>query len=157
MDDPAPVGVVEPVQRLAEQAERPAHRQPPLAVQERLERLALDELHDHVQVVAVAVERVQRRDVGVEQPRQRPRLLSEPLDVLGRGGDVGAEGLDGDGPVEHQVEAAVDGAHAALAQERLDPVRSDDAADHDATWAVSRGAGRGARVLARTTATVTLS
>src|SRR5882762_5606218 len=56
------------------------------------------------------------------EPRGRPRLAAEALELIGLLGDLPMEQLDCDGPVEDLVERQVDGGHAARAQLRLEPV-----------------------------------
>ncbi len=55
-------------------------------------------------------------DVRVGQPRRRAGLLQEALAQLGHPGQVRREQLDGDRPLEREVPAQEDDAHAAPAQ-----------------------------------------
>ena len=82
----------------------------------RVERLALDELHDEHRLAAVLEDVVEAHDVRVLEPRQRRRLALEPLTELGIVGDPGVEDLDRDDAAETQVAGAPDDAHPAPAE-----------------------------------------
>ena len=82
---------------------------------ELVERRAVDELHDEVGIaVGVDAEVVDLHDVGVGQARDRLRLATEARHEVGCGVQ---HHLDGDGAIELRIAPAIDGAHAALAQQ----------------------------------------
>ena len=65
-------------------------------------------------------------DVRVRQPRDRPRLAAEALEVLGVGGVVLVKDLDRDAPFELAVVRPEDGRHAAGSHELLELVSVGD-------------------------------
>ncbi len=96
-----------------------------VGVEEVLELLALDELHDEVGNVVLLAEVVDLDNVRVVEPRHRLRFAYEPhREVLARVlVEVGLENrLDGDAPAKARVDAFVDDTHRALAQDALDVV-----------------------------------
>jgi hypothetical protein len=121
---PLSVGVVQRLADFPHQAECLGDRERALARDPLAQRLAVHEGHD--------VERTGRRvpggagieqgqDVRMLQPGQDLDLEQEPLRSLA-GHDLGAEDLDGDGPVVLAVAAEVDGRHPAVPQLPLDAV-----------------------------------
>ena len=107
--DAGPVRGGQPVGGLAEDVQRPVDREPALVVQDRDERVALDELHDQerqllgagvVDGLAVVVD---RGDVRVGQRGRVPGLVAEPGQEARVAHVLAAEHLGRDGPVEHPV------------------------------------------------------
>ena len=121
VDDALLVGVLQGVGDSAEDAPDLGLRQPPLALEALGEGLSLHVAHHVVENSLVLAERVQRDDVGVAEPRRRPRLPSESL-AMGAGlGPLGRR-PDRDEPVEPGLLGEVDGAHAASSDLAHDPV-----------------------------------
>ncbi len=105
--------------------------------EERLGRRPLDELHDEVEEAVLVAHVLRADEVRVVDLRREPRLANEPLDVARILPDESRrERLHGDGEVEREVMAEVDGAHAALS----DPPDEADAAE-DAALVGDRDAG----------------
>src|SRR5260370_23612090 len=73
---------------------------------------------------------MKRGDVGMIEFRQRDRLGPEPFDDMGLTSELWAQRLDGHLSLEHQVDALVYGAHAALADLFQDFVVSNYIATH---------------------------
>jgi hypothetical protein len=118
VDDAALVGVGQPVGdgRPDAREHGAGERTPP--VDERLQVAARDVLHDDVRGL-VPVEHVLSRvvdldDVGVGEAGGGASLAPEAGAHV-RALEVGAQDLDGDGPVEDLVAAQKDGGHAARA------------------------------------------
>ena len=96
--------------------------QPAQLLQDGVEAHAGDELH-HVVVMAVVPPHAEDRDdVGVVQPRRRPRLPLEPQHLLGVGQGRVGEDLQGHAPAERLLLGLVDHAHAAAADLAEDAV-----------------------------------
>ena len=112
---------VERVGHLGEHVDRPLRRQR-AAPQQRGEVDALDQPHVQEQASADLAVVVDRDDVRLGQLRGERRLPPEPAAVLGIGRELLLEPLDGDGPVALHVERAEDLAHAAPADQRVEPV-----------------------------------
>jgi hypothetical protein len=68
--------------------------------------------HDEEVDVAVAVDVVERDDVGVIQRRGGPRLLQEATLGIVATNRVARKHFDGDGPMQPRIAGAVDLAHA---------------------------------------------
>ena len=81
------------------------------------QRLAFDEFQDETADAGILDDAVDRRDVGVAERRQQPRLTLEPRDPIGAAGDLGRKDLDGDVAAEPRVVGAIDLAHAAAPQQ----------------------------------------
>ena len=87
-----------------------------------VEPLAGDELHDVVVHPALLADPVDRDDVGVVQPRRRPRLAAEPSEVPRVGQGVRRQDLQRDVPAERLLLGLVHDAHPAAAHLADDPV-----------------------------------
>ena len=68
---------------------------------------------------------VYRRDVGMAQRRQQPRLALEPRGPIRAVGNLGREDLDGDIAAQPGVVRAIDLTHAAASQQRDDGEAAD--------------------------------
>jgi hypothetical protein len=125
--------------------ERVLGRQGARAGEHRAQRLALDHLHREVRdAVREHAEVVNVRRVGVVDARHGLRLAHEAADGPLVGDELMAEELEGDVTAEHQVPGAVDDAHPAAADERLDLVAvGDGLADERLVGGQSRGPGVG--------------
>ncbi len=94
--------------------------------QDVAQRPPLDVLHDDVrhraavEVVLAGVE--DRDDVGVVELGHGLRLAAEALAEGLLGAQVGVQGLDGDGAVQHRVVRQVDRGHAALTEQAAQQV-----------------------------------
>jgi hypothetical protein len=93
--------------------------------------LAPHVLHDHQQLVLLAMELVDGGDAGMAQASQRHRFGAEAFEHV-RVGDIRVQDLDGDLAVEGLVLGQVDGPHAAAADSLENPVLADSSAHHDA-------------------------
>ncbi len=88
-----------------------------------LERLAFDVLEHDVRRPAAVLGGLlagvdDGDDVRVVELRDGARLAAEALELVGVGGDLAVHQLDRDRSLEHRVEGAVDGRHAAAADLR---------------------------------------
>ena len=86
------------------------------------ESLALDQLHHQEAAVALVLEAVERRDVGMVERRQHARLALEARQHVGPRAELGREQLDRDLAPEPAVARAVDLAHAAATEQAEDTV-----------------------------------
>ena len=94
----------------------------PLIVQHVVERPAGDELHGEVMQPRLLSHAMDRHDVGVMQPRGRPRLALEPLEAAGIEQAVGRQHLQGDVAMKRTLFGLVDDSHPApteLAQDAI--------------------------------------
>ena len=85
-----------------------------------LERLALDVLHDQVVDVVLQADVVERADVRMIQAGDDLRFALKPLAAVRIVRQMFRQGLDRDGAVQAGVEGAIDLAHAARGDQRLD-------------------------------------
>ena len=115
MDDAALVGVLQRLGGLAGDAKRVVQRQLLLPVEPVPERLALDERHDVVEQAFGLSRVVQAEDVGVLEGGGDADFAEEAV-AAERGGELGAEHLDGDRPLVLDVPGEEDGRHPALAR-----------------------------------------
>ena len=120
MDDAAFMREIERIQQLAHDAHRLLQLEALVGVEEILEFLALDELHDDVGDFAFLAEVVHLDDMGMVQPRDGLGLAHEPHGVfLGRIVVIHVplqDGFDGHLAVQLGVHALIDDAHRALAE-----------------------------------------
>ncbi len=123
------VGRLERVAQHQAAGDDPLLRLRSLALEEVLERLALEPLHRHERDAALHARAVDGRDGGVRDGRGGARLLHEaPAQLVSARRveateELRAHRLDRDRAVEHRVAAAVDDAHRALPHLRLDAIR----------------------------------
>ena len=125
VDDAGVVREVERVAQLGHDAHGFLQVEALVRVEEGLEFLALDELHDEVGDFAFLAEVVHLDDVRVVQPRDRLGLAHEPHRViLGRVlVEVALQDrLDRHAPAQARIDALVDDAHGALTERALDVV-----------------------------------
>ena len=131
MDNAVRVGEGEPLCDLDRQLERPTHGQRPGAADELLQVLAVDVLEDDVLLPVPFAVVDDGDDVRVVEPRRRPRLAAEALDVLGVDGVLVVEDLDRDSAREPPVTRPVDAGHSPGAGQLLELVPlSEQLADH---------------------------
>ena len=90
--------------------------------QERLQVLALEQLHGEVEPALLLVGGVDPAHVGVPHLAGQLHLRAEPPDHLRPSGEVGAQHLDRDLVAEHLVARLVDRTHASAPDEVLDLV-----------------------------------
>ena len=102
--------------------DRLGDRQPAVAADAVLERLALDVLEDDVRAAVVLAGVDHADDVRVVELGDRARLAAEALELVGVRGDLAVHELDRDLALEHRVEGAVDRRHAAGADLGVEPV-----------------------------------
>ncbi len=123
------MGGLEPVRDLGGQVEQPLHPDR-AALDEVLERLALQQLHDDEGLALVLPDLVDRADVRVVEGGGGPGLAQEPVERGAVAGGLGGEELQGDGSVEDAVVCPVDDAHTAATELLDDPVVRDVLSDH---------------------------
>ena len=104
--------------------------QRPLALDERLQILAVDVLEDDVLTLFLLTAVDHGDDVRVRQLRDRARLAAEALDVVGVGRELRVEHLQRDVTLEQPVVRAVDARHTAGADELLELVAVRDQLPH---------------------------
>jgi hypothetical protein len=121
VQDPGAVRAVEGAGDLDRVAQRLAERQRP-ARQPRRQRLAVQVLHDDEADVPFAADVMEHADVGMVQAREQPRFALEAGARVAVRPDVRRQDLDRDRAIEAGVACAVDFAHAARAEGRLDDV-----------------------------------
>jgi len=124
MDDALAMGVVQGIGHRREEAQRLLGGQLSALLEDLLERLPLEELHDEVVVPHVE----DAHDVGVGEGARELRLAAEaPDQVLGRlrVHVVRAEGLDRHGPPYQRVEPFVHASHGAVADQSDDLVAAE--------------------------------
>ena len=126
--EPARVGGVERSGDLLERCGRPRRLERALA-QHRLQVGALDEAHRDVQLPVDLARVVDRDDVRMLDRGRQPRLAQEALAERHVVGELRGEQLQRDVAVEREVVGAVDDAHAAAADQRLDPIAGELGAD----------------------------
>ena len=121
MDDPAVVRVGErPGNRLADPGDgRDVERRP---CRELAERASGDELHHDERPATVLADVVDRDDARVREPCRGGRLATEPSEESSVGGELGAQHLHRDGPVEPSVDGLEHLTHAATPEQRSDLV-----------------------------------
>ncbi len=108
---------------LSHQGDGAIDRQPPELFELGAQRAAVDELHHEVHPdLGRRSEVVDRHDVRMLEVRDRARLAQKAVRHPRVGEQVVADDLERHGSIERQVGRAVDGAHAASGEERLDPV-----------------------------------
>ena len=90
--------------------------------QQVAQRAAVDQLHDQEDQVAVAALVEHRDDAGVPEPGRDARLPLEAAQERRVRDVLRAHHLDGDRPVQPEVDAAVDRGHAAAGDETAQPV-----------------------------------
>ena len=105
----------------ARHVDRLVRRQAADALQQRGEVLAVDVLHRQEVPALRLADVVHAADVAVRDAPRDPHLAAEAREHLLAAGGAGQE-LERDGLAEREVVGAIDLAHAALAQERHDPV-----------------------------------
>jgi hypothetical protein len=106
-----------------------------------VEGLAVDELHDVVMSAGLLAHGEDRHDVAVVQPRRRPRLALEALDVAGVAQGPGRQHLQRHAPAQRLLLGLVDHAHAAPAYLPYDSVLAQPL--WRPCWAGRRGANHG--------------
>ena len=131
---------LEPAADLDRVGGRLVERQPAVAVDPLLERLAVDVLEDDVGVAVLVVAGVDDRDhVGVGDARDRARLAAEALELVGLIRHLAVEHLRRHISLQRLVEREVDGRHSARAELGLQAVSAgQDLADHAGPASCSR-------------------
>ena len=119
---------VERAADLPHHRERPRHRERAFALEELLE-VALDVAHGDVEDAVLVARVVDRDDVRVVERRGGPRLAHEPLAEALVVCELLGQELQRDLVPEAGVLGAIDDAHPAAAEQRLDPVPGELGAD----------------------------
>ncbi len=114
--DAARVGVAEAGADLQEDAHALGQGDRRLALDQRAQVVALEQLHGHVEPPVGLVHVVDADDVGMAQLADRLDLATEALVQLFLGGELLGEHLERHRPAQGQVAGAVDHAHGAFAQ-----------------------------------------
>ena len=121
MDDPFLVRGLERIADLARDGQRV--RGPEASgLNDRVERLALHQLHHERRDPLGLFEAVDLRDVGMIERREQTRFALEPREAIGAAGECARQDFDRDVAPELRVARAIDLAHAAGADPRLDLV-----------------------------------
>ena len=129
VDDAGLVGLLQARGHLRGDLERPEHVQ--LApLDQRLDGLALDQLHGDEEALGALVDVVDLRDRRVIDGARGARLLEEAGLAALVPRQLGRQELERHGPAEAGVARLVDDAHAALAEQLLDLVVLDRPPDH---------------------------
>ena len=119
MHDAGGVGLGQPVGHLRGDVQRPARRQARPG-QQLAQRLAFDQLHADVGLIAGLAQLVDGDDGGMVQRRGGAGFLFEAAQPIGIVREIGRQQLECDVALQRQVAGPVDLAHAARAQERSD-------------------------------------
>ena len=123
VDDVARVRGAERARDLDRVGHRLGDREPSVAPDPLLQRLALDVLEHDVRPAAVVLAGIDHPDdVGMGELRHRPRLAAEALELIGVARHLAVHQLDRDLALERLVERAVDGRHAPGPDPGLKPV-----------------------------------
>ena len=131
VDEAAPMGRIQRLRDPAEDRERVLGSEHAFAPKDRLEVAPFDVAHGQVQLPALLARLVDRHDVRVVERRGQPRLLEEaPAESLVLG-QLGRDQFQGDGPLKRQVSRAIDDAHPAAGDQRLDSVTGEDGAGRE--------------------------
>ena len=101
------------------------------AVDQLLESLALEQLHDYERPSLVLPAVVDGADVGVVQSRGSPRLALEPLQRLGLGAQILGEELERHVAAQSGVLGLVDDTHAAAPELREHTIVRNSLANHE--------------------------
>jgi hypothetical protein len=130
VDDALGMGVIDCGRDLADQPDDLLRLEAQPTLDDRGDRLALDELHGQVGQAALFADVEQRHDVGVRQGPRDPRLVVEPLDeglvLRALPGNVQADGLDRERALDEGVERLVDRTHRAVPDALLHLIPPDD-------------------------------
>ena len=130
VDEPVLVREGEAAGDLERDLERAPDRQPPLLVQDLLERPPLDQLEDDELPALVLAAVDDGDDVRMRQLRHCARLAAEALDVLVVVRVVLVQDLERDLPLEQRVVRPEDARHATCADELLELVAPGDDLPH---------------------------
>jgi hypothetical protein len=122
VDHPALMGVGQRPRDLLHQLHGQPRRKWPAALHPLAQGRPVHVPHHEEGEVRVLLHRVDGHDVGVGQPRRRPRFVQEPVAVLGLLGQPAGEQLDRHQAVERHVPRQEDDPHSAAAQLALDGV-----------------------------------
>ena len=122
------VGDVERRGDLGDDRRRARRGQRAVVLDERVQVAAGHVAHDDVQRAALLAGGVDRHDVGVVDRRRHARLAREALAELGVAGAVGGDDLQRDGPLQVELDGAVDDAHAAAGDDALDAAAAEQLA-----------------------------
>ena len=102
---------------------------------DRVEAPALDILHEVIMVPFLMPAAENRHDIGVVQPRRRPRFPLEPLDLLGFHEQARRQDLERDAPAQPFFLGLVNHSHPAAAHLADDPEAVDRPDTHAADGA----------------------
>ena len=142
VDDAVLVGVVERARGLGGDAEGVFERELALAAEPVAQRFALDERHGEPQLAGRFAGVEHGQDVGMLEPGGEVDLALEALGAE-RGGKLGEEDLEGDGPVVAEVVREIDDRHAAAAELALEGVAVGEGVAHAVRHSHGAPAARG--------------
>ena len=126
MDHAHAVGVGETIGRLRDNGEALARRNRRIALlDDVVECMAANKLHDHVEIVAFGNERIDRRDVGMIEPREACCLGTESLDKVRIAQQFRTERLQRHFALKNGVVRSMDPPDAAFAELFTDFVLAD--------------------------------
>jgi hypothetical protein len=122
----AGMGVGQPPRHLRRNGRRTLRLDPPLALDQRTERLALHVLHGEVVVTVGLADVDARDDVGMTEPAGRPRLALEPPHKTRIAGQTGRQDLQRHHPVHRYLTRLVYRTHPAAPDARQQLVAAND-------------------------------
>ena len=131
MDETFRVCRIQGVRDLAADGERAGRVERALGAQERPQIRSLDEAHREVEATVDVACVVDRHDVRVLERHGELRLAREAFAEALIERQLGRHELQRDRPFQPQVVGAVDDAHAAAADQLLDPIADEVGADLD--------------------------
>ena len=126
VDDVSLGGMLECVGHLDRHIDRAGHVEGPFVRDHIAEVGALDEFEDDVVPAVVGTDRVHAADIFVVEAGGRLGFVAKPLKHVLVVRLLPRQHLDGDDSVEGGVEGAEDGAHAAAADELVEPVGAEE-------------------------------
>ena len=129
MDESARMGSVERVGNLPENVDGPRDVKRTLLVEGPAQVVSLHETHRNERLTALMSCFVDRDDVRVIDRCGDPGLTHEAVDERGIVGKRFREYLDCDLPTEPEMFSEVHNAHAALAEQALDPILREQAGE----------------------------
>ena len=142
MDETAGMSGVERVGDPGQEADHTARGEGTVPGDERVEVRAFDVAHGQEELALGLAGLEDGHDVGVVDRGREARLREEPGAELGIGGDLRREELEGDLAVERLLRGQPDRAHAAAAEQPLEPVARQEGAFPDLGHAPDYPGGR---------------
>ncbi len=129
MDEPVLMGDVECVRKLGRDRESPPRLERRLFPKHALQVCPLDVPHGDVELPVYFAGVVDRNDCRMVDRGRELGLPKKALAEVGVAGELGREELQRHPPLEPEILREVDDAHPSSAEERLDPITGEHAAD----------------------------